>query len=366
MPETERALLMWAFDHSSDGMIITDLTGKIRMVNTAFVRMFGYSREQVIGQRTTFLRSQFSTPEFYQEMWGSLSQNGEWKGEIVNRTQSGEEKTCFLTITSVISEAGERTGYLGVEIDLTERKMLENQIIQGEKLSAIGESVATLAHEIRNPLNGIAMNIYMLERSARSSAAWTEEERESIQLISRESKRLGSLVKNVLDYARPAPLHIERVMVAGFFDELKDLLAAQANDSGVNLEWTLSNMTLTGLFDPSLIKQVMLNLLRNAIEASETSPERKVRIKASAKNAPQWKMISSSSTILHLEVENTGNVPEPAVAKNFFKPFFTTKSSGLGLGLATSAKIVKQHHGIIDLQRADPPFSTRFFVALPA
>jgi signal transduction histidine kinase len=170
----------------------------------------------------------------------------------------------------------------------------------------------------------------------------------------------------VLDYARPAPIHLERVMLAGFFDELKELLSAQAIDSGVSLEWALSTVTLTGLFDPNLIKQVMLNLLRNAIEASETSTERKVRIKASAKNAPRWKMISSSSTILHLEVENTGKPPEPAVAKNFFKPFFTTKASGLGLGLATSAKIVKQHHGIIDLQRADPPFSTRFFVALPA
>ena len=336
------------------------------MVNNTFIEMFGYSREEVVGQRTTFLRSQYSTSEFYQEMWKSLTDYGEWRGEIVNRTKNGEEKTCLLTISSVISENGEKIGYLGVELDLTERKMLENQLIQGEKLSAIGESVATLAHEIRNPLNGIAMNIYMLERTARSSPAWTEEERESIQLISRESKRLATLVKNVLDFARPAPLHLERVMLAGFFDELKELLAAQANDSGVNLEWTLSNMTLTGLFDPNLIKQVMLNLLRNAIEASETSPERKVRINASAKSAPQWKMISSSSTILHLEVENTGNAPEPAVAKNFFKPFFTTKSSGLGLGLATSAKIVKQHHGIIDLQRADPPFSTRFFVALPA
>jgi PAS domain S-box-containing protein len=366
MPETERALLLWAFEHSSDGMLITDLTGKIRMVNGAFIRMFGYSNEEVTGQRTTFLRSKYSTPEFYQTMWSSLAQFGEWKGEIVNRTKSGEDKTCFLTITSVISAQGERIGYLGVEIDLTERKMLENQVIQGEKLSAIGESIATLAHEIRNPLNGIAMNIYMLERAARSSPSWSDEERESIQLIGRESKRLTALVKEVLDFARPAPLKLERVVLAAFFDELKELLGRQATESGVDLEWVLSNVTLTGLFDANHIKQVMINLLQNAIEASQSSPEHKVRIRASAKSAPQWKIISPSATILHLEVENTGVTPDPKVAANFFKPFFTTKALGHGLGLATCAKIVKQHHGIIDLQRAEPPYSTSFFVALPA
>ena len=81
-------ILKWAFDHSSDGMLITDLQGVITTVNSAFIEMFGYSREEVIGKKTSMLRSSFSTQEFYEKMWRSLSICGEWKGEIINRTKS--------------------------------------------------------------------------------------------------------------------------------------------------------------------------------------------------------------------------------------------------------------------------------------
>src|SRR5437870_4034097 len=104
MPQTEAALLKFAFEHSSDEMLITDTKGFIRMINDAFVEMFGYPREEVVGQRTGFLRSRYSTQEFYEEMWRSIRERGEWKGEIINRTKHGAEKTCFLTITSVFSE----------------------------------------------------------------------------------------------------------------------------------------------------------------------------------------------------------------------------------------------------------------------
>src|SRR6185503_8430194 len=95
----ESTILSWAFEHSSDGMLVTDTKGIIIKVNPAFEKMFGYNPDETIGGRTNILRSRYSTPEFYQEMWRSLNANGEWKGEIINRTKSGAEKTCLLTIT---------------------------------------------------------------------------------------------------------------------------------------------------------------------------------------------------------------------------------------------------------------------------
>ena len=370
------ALLRFAFEHSSDGMLLTDPHGIICMVNDAFVRMFGYFREEVVGKRTGFLRSPSSTQEFYEAMWRSLKEKGEWKGEIINSTKLGQEKTCFLTITPIFSETGEHIGYLGVEIDLTERKRLEGQIIQSEKLAAIGESVATLVHEIRNPLNGIAMNIYMLESAAVGSAEqewrtdqprWSEEERESIHLISREAKRLEGLVKNVLTYARSVELHYERVILSDFLEELEELLIFQSEQRDVKLTVNIEHDKLTGRFDPDQIKQVMLNLVQNAIEAAEQSDQRLVLVRADLCEDDAWRPISSSGRVILFEVANSGPPISDEVRKSLFRPFFTTKSQGLGLGLATSGKIVRQHHGIIDIQPVQqPPYTTIFTVALPA
>jgi PAS domain S-box-containing protein len=368
MPETP-ALLRFAFEHSSDGILLTDPKGVIRMVNDAFVSMFGYSREEAIGQRTGFLRSPYSTEEFYEAMWKSLREKGGWKGEIINRTKQGEEKICFLTISSVYSETGERIGYHGVEIDLTERKRLEAQIIQGEKLAAIGESVATLVHEIRNPLNGIAMNIYMLESAATDGTKhrWTEEERESIHLISREAKRLERLVKNVLTYARSVELHYEQVILSDFLEELEELLVFQSEQRDVTLTVQIEHDNLTGRFDPDQMKQVMLNLVQNAIEAAEQSDERLVMVKVGLREDDSWHAISSSGRVILFEVANSGPAISEEVRKALFRPFFTTKLQGLGLGLATSAKIVRQHHGILDIRKGEhPPYTTVFTVALPA
>jgi PAS domain S-box-containing protein len=373
MPQTP-ALLRFAFEHASDGMLLTDEKGIIKMINDAFVRMFGYFHEEVVGQRTGFLRSPFSTQEFYESMWKSLKEKGEWKGEIINRTKSGEDKTCFLTISPVFGEDGERIGYHGIEIDLTEHKRLESQIIQSEKLAAIGESVATLVHEIRNPLNGIAMNIYMLEQSADSEQSWmtdhprwTEEERESIHLISREAKRLEGLVKNVLTYARNVELHYDRVMLSDFLEELEELLIFQSEQRDVTLEVQIEHDKLTGRFDPDQMKQVMLNLVQNAIEAAEQSGERMVLVSAEQREDDAWRAISSTGRVLLFEVANSGPAISEEVRKSLFRPFFTTKSQGLGLGLATSSKIVRQHHGILDVQPAQhPPYTTIFTIALPA
>jgi PAS domain S-box-containing protein len=362
----QESILLWAFEHSSNGKLITDLNGVITSVNNAFVEMFGYTKEEVIGKRTSLLRSHYSTQEFYQEMWKSLNATGEWKGEIINRAKSGEEKPFFLTITSILSPDGDKLGYFGVEIDLSDRKRLEAQVIQGEKLASIGESLATLMHEIRNPINGISMNIYMLANASHEASHWTEEERESIQLIGKEVKRLESLIKNALSYARKVDIHFDRILLSDFFHELHELLIHQANEKNVDLHINTGTGDLTGYFDPDLMKQVMLNLVQNAIEAAAKGERKSVRVNAWADEAAKWRYLSPSAKVLLFQIENSGERISDEIKTNLFKPFFTTKEQGLGLGLATSAKIIRQHHGIIDHEHTDEePFTTCFTVALP-
>ncbi|MEP7234342.1 MAG: PAS domain S-box protein [Ignavibacteriota bacterium] len=369
---TEETILTWAFEHSSDGMLITDLGGVITRCNAAFLEMFGYTRAEVIGSRTRMLRSSKSTDAFYAGIWSSLQSVGEWKGEICNLTNSGAEKICFLSITSIYSPDGRKLGYLGVEIDLTERKRLEDQVIQGEKLAGIGESLATLMHEIRNPINGISMNIYMLRENASHDEGWSEEERESIELISKEVKRLDVLIRDALSYARKVDLHPQRYSVSVLFDEIRELLVYKAQEQDVDLVIDKGTGLHLGYFDPDLMKQVLLNLVQNAIEAAAPPAHRggrrggRVRLRVQVEDKPEWQYISASGKVLLLSVENSGEAIPYSIRSSLFKPFFTTKSHGLGLGLATSAKIVRQHHGIIQhANAAELPYSTIFTVALP-
>jgi PAS domain S-box-containing protein len=260
-------ILLWAFQHSSDGMLVTDLEGRVVSINDAFVKMFGYDRSEVIGNRTSFLKSRSSTADFYTQMWRSLNTSGEWKGEITNTKKSGEEVVCFLTITSIVSDSGKKLGYLGVEIDLTERKLLEARYNQNRQLASLGEALATLAHEIRNPLNGIKMNTYLLEKTCKERTDTTEEITESLELIGKETKRLQEMVERVLSFARGHKLHPERVLVGELIEEVLKIEAGNAESKGVSIEIVIENQLMV-LCDVSQMKQVLINVVQNAIDAS--------------------------------------------------------------------------------------------------
>jgi PAS domain S-box-containing protein len=370
MERNKEKILLWAFEHSSDGMLITDTSGKVWLVNDAFVKMFGYSQEEVIGKRTTFLKSRYSTTDFYAEMWCSLNSTGEWKGEIVNTKKDGDEIPCFLTITSIISDSGEKLGYLGVEIDLSERKSLESQLIQSEKLASIGEAVATLVHEIRNPLNGIRMNAFLLEQSREMHSPWTEEDSESLELLTKEVVRLQEMVGRVLSFARTSTAQYERVMASDLIDETLRLIEPSTHAAGVSVELIEDDKELTLRCDPDLMKQVLLNIIKNAVEASTSSPEKQVRVRTGKISQQSGDAVSASGQAVVIEVMDSGTGISQDVQGSLFKPFFTTKGKGLGLGLATSQKIIRQHHGTLTavslLNGEDKPFKTKFVIALPA
>ncbi|HHL70984.1 MAG TPA: PAS domain-containing sensor histidine kinase, partial [Bacteroidetes bacterium] len=156
-PHSRLNLFYSAFLNSTDAIIITNLHGKITEANTAFLELFGYSHDEVIGRTTSFLRSSRTSDELYRQMWTSLEEKGEWKGEIYNRTKHGEEIPVWLSITSVY-EDDKRVGYMGFEIDMRPQKKLEKRILQSERLAVIGKMAAKVAHEIRNPLSSISLN----------------------------------------------------------------------------------------------------------------------------------------------------------------------------------------------------------------
>ncbi|HET9135254.1 MAG TPA: PAS domain S-box protein [Candidatus Kapabacteria bacterium] len=366
-PPTEELLMTWAFEYSSNLLVLTDLDHKIQTVNQAFLDWFGFSREEVIGKHAGMaLQSRSWGSELFEQISRNLELHGQWSGEVLNITKYGEERPCLLTITAIYSPDGEKKGYLATNIDLTEKKRLEEQIAKGERLASIAEGVATLLHELRTPLNGITMNTFLLSEAARNNSPWGEEELESIQLISKEAKRLEKLITSVLTQARNKVVHFEKVPIEKFIDELRELVGPLSEDSDIAIRIVLSSHGVVGYFDPDQMKLVFLKLLQNAIKSAEGSPERTVRISIAENDDPTWRSISTSGKVIQFTIDNSGQIMSSADSKKLFKPFFTSKAQGIGLGLAAASQIVHQHNGVIDhMSIHDGPYTTRFMVALP-
>jgi signal transduction histidine kinase len=235
--------------------------------------------------------------------------------------------------------------------DLSEFKRMEEAVRRNDRLRAIGQLSAGVAHEIRNPLAGIATTAEVL---AGKLGAGDERTRYT-RVILDEVTRLDGIVRNLLAFARPPRPAIAPCSVDGLFERLHGLVHEQALARGVELRAAAGAPGLTCLADPSQITQVLLNLALNAVQECGAGDSVTVSARAESQGAREWVVI---------EVEDSGPGVPVQVRDTLFEPFVTTRTQGTGLGLAISRQIVEDHHGSIAcvfLERG-----TRFTVRIPA
>jgi two-component system sensor histidine kinase HydH len=232
---------------------------------------------------------------------------------------------------------------------LTEIRALEAEMARGERAATVGNLAAAVAHEIRNPLSAVSMGLQRLR--AEFEPADGEEYRRMVDLVQGEVRRLNGIVGEFLSLARPIQLRPEPVQVAALLDEIRRLVEPQAARAGIVIEQT----TPAGLpdlrADRDRVKQVLLNLVLNAIEAMPSGG----RLTLGA---------AASTTALTLTVTDTGEGIPPDLLPRVFEPYMTTKAKGLGLGLAIARRIVEAHGGRIDAESGARQ-GTRFRVTLP-
>jgi len=238
-------------------------------------------------------------------------------------------------------------------VDLAEaRSRLEDtfdELLASKKLAAVGHLALGLAHEIRNPLTAIRMNIQMIRKKSNSSGSMLE----SFDIVEGEILRLNHLVNDVMDFARPRPLRLGPTVISEIVQRVLQLQGECLSEMGVD---TVTHMDaeLTAICDSEQIEQVVLNLVSNAMEPlAEVSRRRCLAIS-----------VNGQGSNVSIQVVDTGVGINPDDQEKIFDPFYTTKSAGGGLGLPTIQSIVLRHHGTITYER-NKQHNSCFTVLLP-
>lgn len=344
-------------DSVGDGVIVMDRDGIVTLCNPAAEEITGFSRRQVIGSR---FEKVFVLESALLEMVAKTTQTGitiaDHENIIVKST--GKIKPVAATCYPLMRENGENIGVVLTMKDITYIRELEAAVRQGDRLSTLGTLAAGLAHEVKNPLGGIKGAAQLMEREMDSDS----ELREYTQVMIRETERIDHIIRELLDLASPRGLNLTPVNLHKVLGDIM-LLQKQALSG--------RDITFTKRFDPSIppimadeemLTRLFLNLICNALDAMEESG----RLMVSSRIVSDYRMAQNerSSRMVAIEIRDDGpGIPQEDL-ENIWTPFFTTKSSGTGLGLTICHKIVAEHRGMIKVE-SDSGQGTKFTILLP-
>jgi two-component system sensor histidine kinase PilS (NtrC family) len=249
-------------------------------------------------------------------------------------------------VAPLLDSEGEPRGWLIVFQDITNLKRMQEQVVHAERLAALGRLAAGLAHEMRNPLGSISGSLEII----RDGANLDEDERRLIRINLTELERLADLVTQMLELARPRPPNHATVDVTQLTSDIVRALKTSSEAEELTFELNLPD-SLTLRADPDQMRQLLWNLLRNAVQASP--PGAVVRVRAKQK---------PSSVVFEIQDEGAGIPPDDI--ERVFEPFFSTKRGGIGMGLAICRQVVVGHRGDITVELVEPT-GTLFRVELP-
>ncbi len=348
--ERERARLFYqSYLSSSNPTEVTDAQGVLVDVNPAFERTYGYRREECLGKKPNLVRSRKTPAEIYDRLWKDLldPSRGYWSGELLNRDRWGKERPVFLTVTAIRDERGQTTHYLGVAVDLTERKAWQRTAEHTDRLASLGQLAAGVAHEINTPLANVMLVSESLRR--RSTDPWVLSR---VDTISGQAEVAAKIVRGLLDFARRSEPQVTSLDLVPVVREAVTFLRGK-RPSEVEVEERYPNGAVPILGDHGQLVQVFTNVLNNAYEAVDGRGWIQVEV-------------ARDEGVGRVSVTDSGPGIPAEVFPRLFDPFFTTKpeGKGTGLGLAICHGILLSHHGDIAAENG-PDGGARFTVTLP-
>lgn len=267
--------------------------------------------------------------------------------QVVETTGDSEVPRVAASIQFVEAE-GERVGSLVTLRDATTRAQLEDQIDLAAKLAALGRLTSGVAHEVRNPLNAMVLQLELLKSKLQDQGEQVEPQ---LDILSAEIRRLDRVVRTFLDFTRPIEIRPVETDVAGLIREVFTLAEPQARENNVRLLLEPDGSMPPVRLDRDLFKQALLNLVLNGCQAMPSGGELRITPHAFPHH-------------VELEIADQGVGIPPEARKNIFFLYFTTKPGGNGVGLAMAYRIIQLHNGSIDFS-SEVDRGTTFRVSLP-
>jgi PAS domain S-box-containing protein len=347
--ERAKSLMRDVLQSIPTGVLTLDPHRRVTSLNGAAERLLGLRASAVVGRPLDELQV---APDLVVWVRGALG--GErlvQEGDLTLALEGGRRVIARASASELRAEGGRSEGLVILLRDITEVNRLEQQLRRSDKLAALGTLAAGVAHEVKNPLHALSLNLHLLEKEVAGAASGSAEVREYFAILRSEVQRIHRIVENFLRFSKPSIPEVKPLDLHALLERVLSLVAFEAADHGVTIETAFDPAPELVPGDEGQLSQVFLNLGINALQAMPSGGSLVVTTKLDR----GWAEVA---------VKDSGEGIEAEVIPHVFDPYFTTRPRGVGLGLAISHRIVEGHHGTIEVE-SEVGKGTTFAVRLP-
>jgi len=342
---------------SNDGIVATDKDLKVVIFNPIAGEIFGYTPSETINK---MLATELFPAELAAELQAALNGNSDIKNLAWRETTIESKDGEFIPVrfsSTILLENDQSVGTVAFFQDLREIKGLEKELLKSERLAAVGQTVAGLAHGIKNILHGLKGGSYLVDIGIKKDDS--EKLKKGWEMIKRNIGRTSNLVMDLLSYSKERQPEFEACLPNEIADDVCTLLQDKARENNVKLVRDFDGSIGEVLMDPNSVHEVLLNLMSNAVDGCLFDENTSKNFRVDLKTALE------TDNVIRFEISDNGLGMDEEVVRKLFTSFFSTKGHrGTGLGLMVTRKLIEEHNGSIEVN-SQPGKGTTITVRMP-